>query len=193
VVSLFLKSLEERILVVDGAMGTSVFTHDLSIDSDYRGCENCPEILNDSRPDVVEQIHHRFLEVGADCIETNTFGANKIVLAEFQLEDRTRELNRRAAEIARRAVEKFNQPDAPRFVLGSMGPGTKLPSLGHTTFDCLQDSYTEQARGLLDGGVDAFIIETSQDILQAKSASLRRDRCDARKGSRSSHHLPDHD
>ncbi|MFQ5501687.1 MAG: homocysteine S-methyltransferase family protein, partial [Phycisphaerae bacterium] len=166
----FIKCLEERILVVDGAMGTSVYAHDLSVEADYRGCENCPEILNDSRPDVVEQIHHRFLEVGADCIETNTFGANKIVLGEFQLEDRTRELNRLAAEIARRAVEKFSLPNAPRFVLGSMGPGTKLPSLGHATFDVLWDSYAEQARGLLDGGVDAFIIETCQDILQAKTA-----------------------
>ncbi|MFQ5411339.1 MAG: homocysteine S-methyltransferase family protein, partial [Phycisphaerae bacterium] len=130
--SLFLKSLEDRILVVDGAMGTSVYAHDLSVEADYRGCENCPEIVNESRPDVIEQIHHRFLEVGADCIETNTFGANKIVLGEFHLEDRTRELNRRAVEIARRAAEQFSRPDAPRFILGSMGPGTKLPSLGHT-------------------------------------------------------------
>ena len=174
--SLFLESLRDRILVVDGAMGTSVYAHDLSVEADYRGCENCPEILIESRPDVIENIHTRFLDVGADCIETNTFGANKIVLAEFDLQDRTYALNKRAAEIARGCVERFvgggrgrGRPGS-RFVLGSMGPGTKLPSLGQTTFDILEDSYREQARGLLDGGVDAFIIETCQDILQAKSA-----------------------
>ena len=177
--SAFLESLKDRILIVDGAMGTSVFAHDLSVEADYRGCENCPEILIESRPDVIESIHTRFLEAGADCIETNTFGGNKIVLAEFDLQDRTYALNKSAAEIARRAVDKFNQSDrgrgrpgsqGQRFVLGSMGPGTKLPSLGQTTFDILEDSYREQARGLLDGGVDAFIIETCQDILQAKAA-----------------------
>ena len=174
--SALLESLKDRILVIDGAMGTSVFAHDLSIEADYRGCENCPEILNDSRPDVIESIHTRFLEVGADCIETNTFGANKIVLAEFDLQDRTYALNKSAAEIARRAVDKFVKSHRSegsfnrRFVLGSMGPGTKLPSLGHTTFDVLEGSYGEQARGLLDGGVDALIIETCQDILQAKAA-----------------------
>lgn len=168
--SLFLKCLKDRVLVVDGAMGTSVYARELSLDSDYRGCENCPEIITESRPDVIEEIHDSFLEIGADCIETNTFGANKIVLSEFDLTDQTYALNKKSAEIARRSVEKFAKPDAPRFVLGSMGPGTKLPSLGHTTFDVLEDSYAEQARGLLDGGVDAIIIETCQDILQAKTA-----------------------
>ncbi len=162
--------MAEHIVVIDGAMGTSLYAHDLSIDGDYRGCENCPEVLIESRPDVVESVHVSFLEAGVDAIETNTFGANKIVLAEFDMADRTRALNQSAARIARRCADRFARPDHPRFVLGSMGPGTKLPSLGHTTFDVLEDSYAEQARGLLDGGVDALIIETCQDLLQAKSA-----------------------
>jgi 5-methyltetrahydrofolate--homocysteine methyltransferase len=165
-----LKSLDQRILVLDGAMGTSLYAHDLTIDGDYRGCENCTEILVDSRPDVVESVHTSFLEVGVDCIETDTFGANKIVLAEFDLVDQTYSLNKTAAEIARRCADRFSTPERPRFVIGSMGPGTKLPSLGHTTFDVLEDSYAEQVRGLLDGGVDALLIETSQDVLQAKAA-----------------------
>jgi 5-methyltetrahydrofolate--homocysteine methyltransferase len=162
--------MRQRVVVQDGAAGTSVYARELSLDADYRGCENCPEIINDSRPDVIEDIHAEFLHVGCDAVETNTFGANKIVLAEFNLQDRTYELNKKAAENARRARDKFTKPDAPRFVIGSMGPGTKLPTLGHTTFDILEDSYFEQARGLLDGGVDALSVETCQDILQAKSA-----------------------
>ncbi|MCB9858489.1 MAG: methionine synthase [Phycisphaerales bacterium] len=166
----FLKALSQRVLVVDGAMGTSVFAHELSLESDFRGCENCTEIITDTRPDVLETIHRSFLDVGADCIETNTFGANKIVLAEFDLTAQTYVLNKSAAQIARRVADEYSTPDKPRFVLGSMGPGTKLPSLGHATYDALEDSYAEQARGLIDGGIDAFVIETCQDILQAKSA-----------------------
>ena len=162
--------LRDRVLVIDGAMGTTIHAHDLSLEKDYRGCENCSEILNESRPDVIESVHHSFLGAGVDCIETNTFSANKIVLDEFGLRDRAYALNRAGAEIARRAADAFATPDRPRFVLGSIGPGTKLPSLGHTTFDLLEDSYAEQARGLLDGGVDAFIMETCQDLLQAKAA-----------------------
>lgn len=166
----FLSHLENRILVGDGAMGTSIHAHDLSLDADYRGLENCAEILVESRPDVIEDIHASFLRVGADCIETDTFGGSKLTLAEFGLQDRTYELNQRAAQIARRCADGFTTPTKPRFVLGSMGPGTKLPSLGHVTFDALEESYGEQARGLLDGGCDALIIETCQDILQAKAA-----------------------
>ncbi len=180
--SLFLRTLQDRVLIIDGAMGTGVYARELSLEQDYRGCENCPEIITETRPDVIEEIHRSFLQVGADCIETNTFGANKIVLGEFGLADQTYALNRQAAEIARRCADEYGRGGAaaggaasgrtggPRFVLGSMGPGTKLPSLGHTTFDVLEDSYGEQARGLLDGGVDAFIIETCQDLLQAKAA-----------------------
>ena len=159
-----------RVVVIDGAMGTSIFSRELSIDGDYRGCENCTDIITDTRPEVIEDIHASFLRVGCDCIETNTFGANKIVLAEFGLADQTYTLNKKSAEIARRAADRFSTAESPRFVLGSMGPGTRLPTLGHTTFDILEDSYAEQARGLLDGGADALIIETCQDLLQAKSA-----------------------
>ncbi len=162
--------LKERILVLDGAMGTSILALNLSLEEDFHGHENCSEILNEFRPDVIEGIHNSFLEVGADCIETNTLGANKIVLREFGIEEQTYALNKEAARIARRCADAFATAQRPRFVLGSIGPGTKLPSLGDTTFDILEDSYTEQARGLLDGGIDAFIIETCQDLLQAKSA-----------------------
>ncbi len=162
--------MAERVVVLDGAMGTSVYARELSLEADYRGCENCPEVVNESRPDVIEDIHASFLKVGVDAVETNTFGGNKVVLAEFGLADRTYAINKAAAEIARRAADKFSTPDKPRFVLGSMGPGTKLPTLGHTTFDVLEDSYAEQARGLLAGAADALIIETCQDILQAKAA-----------------------
>ncbi|MFH1417386.1 MAG: methionine synthase [Planctomycetota bacterium] len=168
--SQLLDALKDRVVVIDGAMGTSVYAHELSLEYDYSGCENCPEILVETRPDVIKSIHDSFLAVGVDCIETDTFGANKGVLAEFGLEERTYLLNKAAAELARRCADKFSTPEQPRFVLGAMGPGTKLPSLGHTTFDILEDSYTEQARGLLDGGADALIVETCQDILQAKAA-----------------------
>jgi 5-methyltetrahydrofolate--homocysteine methyltransferase len=164
----FLKVLNERILVLDGAMGTSVHAFDLPL-SDYRGLENCTEILCLTRPDVIGEIHRRFLEAGCDAVETNTFGANRIVLAEFGLADQTRELNRKAVDIAREACGRFSTDDHPRFVIGSIGPGTKLPSLRQTTFDNLHESYAEQIRGLMDGGVDALLFETCQDILQVKT------------------------
>lgn len=167
--SLFRQVLNDRVLVFDGAMGTSVHSFDLPL-SDFLGLENCTEILSRTRPDVIGEIHERFLRIGCDAVETNTFGANKIVLAEFGLVDQTRELNRLSAEIARRACDKYSRPDHPRFVIGSMGPGTKLVSLRQTTFDVLEDSYAEQARGLLDGGADVILIETAQDILQCKAA-----------------------
>ncbi|MFQ5423674.1 MAG: methionine synthase [Phycisphaerae bacterium] len=168
--SLFLNCLNDRVLIIDGAMGTSVFARSLTVERDYRGCENCPEVLLETRPDVIEEIHREFLKVGVDCIETNTFGANTLVLSEFGLQDRTYALNHTAARIARCCADAFATSGAPRFVLGSMGPGTKLPTLGHTTFDLLADSYAEQCRGLIDGGVDALIVETCQDVLQAKAA-----------------------
>ncbi len=167
--SAFLRLLDERVVILDGAMGTSVYAHNLPLE-DFHGHENCPEALLISRHDVIEDIHASFLRVGADAVETNTFGGNKIVLAEFGLADRTYEFNKTAAQIARRACDGFSTTQRPRFVLGSMGPGTKLPSLGQTTFAVLEDSYAEQARGLIDGGADALIIETCQDLLQAKAA-----------------------
>jgi len=166
----FLQALSQRVLVIDGAMGTSVYARTLSIDEDFCGHENCPEALLIRRGDVIEDIHADFLRVGCDAVETDTFGANKVVFAEFDLVAQTYELNKKAAAIARKAADGFSTREKPRFVLGSMGPGTRLPSLGHTTFAVLEDSYAEQARGLLDGGVDAFIIETCQDLLQTKSA-----------------------
>jgi len=152
-------------------MGTTVHKLDLPL-SDYNGLENCTEVINLTRPDVIRDIHRSFLAVGCDAVMTNTLGANKIVLAEFGLTDQTRQINRRAAEIARAACGDFVKPAQPRFVVGSIGPGTRLPSLGQTTWDLLVDSYAEQVRGLLDGGVDAVLVETCQDILQAKSAII---------------------
>jgi len=179
----FLRALEERVLVFDGAMGTNVHRYELPL-SDYNGLENCTEILNLTRPDVIREIHSSFLQVGCDAIETNTFGANKIVFAEFGLVDRVYEVNRRAAEIAREAAAECSTPERPRFVVGSMGPGTKLPSLRHTTWNVLQESYAEQAGGLLDGGVDVLLIETCQDILQAKAAIAGIERAMGEKGRR---------
>jgi 5-methyltetrahydrofolate--homocysteine methyltransferase len=168
--SRFAQLAARRVLVLDGAMGTSIFARDLSVERDYCGCENCTDILVRTRPDVIQEIHESFLLAGADCVETDSFGANKLVLGEFDLTPETRSLNKMAAEVARAACDKHSTSDKPRFVLGSMGPGTKLITLGNTHWDELFDSYREQARGLLDGGVDAFIIETCQDVLQVKCA-----------------------
>src|SRR5205823_268193 len=139
----FLEVLERRVLVFDGAMGTSVHSYNLPL-SDYLGLENCTEILCQTRPDVVGEIHRSFLRVGCDAVETNSFGTNKIVMAEFDLVEQVRELNRLAAQIARQVCDEFAAPDRPRFAIGSMGPGTKLVSLRQTTFDALEDSYAEQ-------------------------------------------------
>jgi 5-methyltetrahydrofolate--homocysteine methyltransferase len=158
-----------RVVVLDGAMGTGIQQRDVPAE-DYRGCENCSEVIVLSRPDVLTDIHRSFLSVGSDGVLTNTFGGSKLTLGEFELADRTREINRLAAQIARKACADFEKPDRPRFVIGSVGPGTKLPSLLQATWDRLLDGYTEQVRGLLDGGVDAILVETCQDILQAKCA-----------------------
>ncbi|MBI1336065.1 MAG: methionine synthase [Phycisphaera sp.] len=168
--SLFARHLEQRTLLFDGAMGTSIHNIELDLDKDYLGKENCTEVLVLTRPDVIQGIHESFLAVGADAVETDTFGANTIVLGEFDLQDRTREINRIAAEVARAACEKHSTGDKPRFVVGSIGPGTKLVTLGMTDYDTMFASYREQARGLIDGGVDVFLIETAQDILQVKCA-----------------------
>ncbi|MFG0329511.1 MAG: methionine synthase [Phycisphaerales bacterium] len=168
--SRFLEELARRVLVLDGAMGTSIHSYDLNLERDYLGCENCTDVVALSRPDVIQSIHESFLEVGADAVETDTFGANKLVLADFDLVDRTYELNKQAAEVARAACDKHSTNDKPRFVAGSMGPGTKLITLGQTSWEEMLDSYREQARGLIDGGVDFFLIETCQDLLQIKVA-----------------------
>ncbi|MFI4854492.1 MAG: homocysteine S-methyltransferase family protein, partial [Phycisphaerales bacterium JB065] len=168
--SAFGQALSERVLVLDGAMGTSIYSRDLSVEKDYCGCENCTDILVKTRPDVILEIHEEFLRAGADCIETDSFGSSKLVLAEFDIADECYELSKLAGEIGRQAADKYSTPEKPRFVLGSMGPGTKLVTLGNTDWDTMLDSYTEQARGLLDGGVDALLIETCQDLLQVKCA-----------------------
>ena len=166
----FLRELARRVLVFDGAMGTSIYARDLSVEHDYCGCENCTDILVRTRPDVIDEIHESFLAAGADVVETDTFGANLLVLAEFDIEGECFALNKRAAEIARAACAKFSTKDRQRFVAGSMGPGTKLVTLGNTDWRTMLSSYREQARGLIAGGVDAFIIETCQDLLQVKCA-----------------------
>jgi len=166
----FMQQMSKRVLVFDGAMGTSIHNLDLDLERDYLGRENCTEILIQTCPEAIQSIHESFLAVGADAVETDTFGANKLVFAEFDLVDQTYTLNKQAAEVARAACEKFSTSDKPRFVVGSMGPGTKLLTLGNTDWDTMLDSYREQARGLIDGGVDVMLIETAQDLLQVKCA-----------------------
>ncbi len=162
--------LLDRVLVADGAMGTQIQGANLTLE-DFGGQENCSEILNATRPDFIRRIHEAYLETGCHAVKTNTFGANKVVLAEFGLESRTRELNAAGVGLAREVCERqARRAGQPRFVLGSMGPGTKLVTLGHADYDLLVDSYTEQVRGLMDGGADALLIETCQDILQTKAA-----------------------
>ncbi len=165
-----LAHLAERVVLADGAMGTEAQARDLDLETDFLGCENCPEILNRSRPDVVRNIHIGYLEAGADAVETNTFGGSPLTLAEFDLEGEAFELNKRGAEIAREALDLFAGDGRTRFVLGSVGPGTKLPSLGHVDYQTLEDAFAVQCGGLVAGGADAVLIETSQDTLQLKAA-----------------------
>jgi 5-methyltetrahydrofolate--homocysteine methyltransferase len=167
--STFLDVLAERVVLADGAMGTMLQAANLVLD-DFGGLEGCNEILNDTRPDVVRGIHRAYFEAGADAVETNTFGANLPNLAEYGIADRIRELAHKGAALAREVADEVSTPDRPRFVLGSVGPGTKLPTLGHESFARLRDAYAECGRGLLSGGVDAVIIETCQDLLQVKAA-----------------------
>ncbi len=167
----FLDVLKQRVMVFDGGLGTQIFAANLTL-ADFNNLENCPEVLVLSRPDVIQNIHESYYAAGSDTVETDTFGASKIVLAEFGLQDQCREINQKAARLARNAADKFATPDRPRFVAGSIGPGTKAITLGNTTFDIMHDSYVEQVRGLLDGGVDAILIETCFDLLQAKVAVI---------------------
>ena len=167
----FLETLKGRIVVFDGAMGTNLHAQDLTVD-DYGGpqFEGCPEHLLISRPDAVEKVHAGFLEVGCDVVETDSFGGASIVLAEYGIADMAYELNLKAAQLAKRVASDFSTKERPRWVAGSMGPTTKLPTLGHITFKDMKASYAEQARGLLDGGADLLIVETCQDLLQTKAA-----------------------
>ncbi len=173
--SRFLDVLHERVMVADGAMGTMLQDAgergDLVFD-DFAGLEGCNEILNDTRPDVVADIHRAYFAAGADAVETNTFGANLPNLADYGIADRIRELAEKGARIAREVADEMSGPDRPRFVLGSVGPGTKLPTLGHESYARLRDAYTECGRGLIAGGSDALVVETCQDLLQVKAAVL---------------------
>ncbi|MGB7160254.1 MAG: homocysteine S-methyltransferase family protein [Tepidisphaeraceae bacterium] len=164
----FLELARRRVVVLDGAMGSNLQTRPLDLHRDWMGHENISEVLNFSRPDVIQEIHEAFLDVGCDAVETNTFGANKIVMAEADMLDRVFENNVAAAQIARRACDRFETPEKPKYVVGSIGPGTKLITLGQTTWETMFDSYREQVRGLLAGGVDVLLIETQQDMLAVK-------------------------
>ena len=152
-------------------MGTMLQASDATVE-DFDGYEGCNEILNVTRPDIVTGVHEAYLDAGADCVTTNSFGANLGNLGEYGIADRIVELSEASARLARAAADRWATPDRPRWVLGSMGPGTKLPTLGHTTFRELRDTYQANAEGLLRGGADALIIETCQDLLQAKAAII---------------------
>jgi 5-methyltetrahydrofolate--homocysteine methyltransferase len=164
-----LEALRSRVLVIDGAMGTSVHARELDLETDYQGLENCIEIINITRPDVIRDIHREFLAVGCDAVETNTFGGMEHVLAEYGLEDRVDEINEAAARIAREVADEHSTPERPRFVLGSMGPGTKLATLDQIDYATLRASYGRQALALARAGIDAFCIETVQDPLHCKA------------------------
>jgi 5-methyltetrahydrofolate--homocysteine methyltransferase len=178
-----LDALSSRVVVADGAMGTALQAHDLSLD-DFAGLEGCNEILNVTRPDVVRGVHRGYLEAGSDAVETNTFGANLANLGEYGIAGRIFELAEVGARLAREVADEFATNERPRFVLGSVGPGTKLPTLGHAPYATLRDAYYDEVRGLLAGGVDAVIVETTQDILQTKASIIAAHRAMAEAGHR---------
>jgi 5-methyltetrahydrofolate--homocysteine methyltransferase len=165
----FLHTVQERVVVYDGAMGTSIQSRNPSVD-DFWSKEGCNELLVLSRPDIIKDIHASFLSVGCDVVETDTFGATRVVLGEYDLQDKVAEINMAAAKLAKAVAQQFSTPDQPRFVAGSIGPTTKLPSLGHIKFDDMVAGYVEQASALMEGGVDVLLVETCQDLLQAKAA-----------------------
>jgi len=180
-----LDTLRRRVVIGDGAMGTMLQAADLTLD-DFRGLEGCNEILNETRPDVLRGIHRAYFEAGADAVETNTFGCNLSNLGDYDIADRIRDLSERGTRLAREVADEMGpSPDGtPRYVLGSMGPGTKLPTLGHAPYAALRDAYVESALGMLDGGADAILIETCQDLLQVKAAVTGSKRAMERAGRR---------
>lgn len=164
------EALATRVVVADGAMGTMLQAQDPTLE-DFENLEGCNEILNITRPDIVRSVHEEYFAVGVDCVETNTFGANHSAANEYEIAHRIHELSESGARIAREVADEFAAKDGrQRWVLGSIGPGTKLPSLGHITYDVLRDGYQQNAEGLLAGGSDALIVETTQDLLQTKSS-----------------------
>jgi 5-methyltetrahydrofolate--homocysteine methyltransferase len=162
--------LADRVLLCDGAMGTQMQARHLHVEHDYHGHENCTDILVETRPDLVRSIHLGYLQAGADLTKTNSFGASPVTLGEFGIAEKAFAINKRSAELAREAIEEVKCDGRDRFVLGSLGPGTRLPSLGHIDYQTLEDALTVQCRGLVAGGVDAILIETCQDPLQIKAA-----------------------
>ncbi|MFB9389446.1 methionine synthase [Streptomyces coeruleoprunus] len=166
------EALATRVVVADGAMGTMLQAQDPTLE-DFQNLEGCNEILNVTRPDIVRSVHEAYFAAGVDCVETNTFGANLSALGEYDVAERITELSEAGARIAREAADAFTaSTGSQRWVLGSMGPGTKLPTLGHTTYPAIRDAYQQNAEGLLAGGADALLVETTQDLLQTKAAVI---------------------
>ncbi|MFD9109577.1 methionine synthase [Streptomyces bottropensis] len=166
------EALATRVVVADGAMGTMLQAQDPTLE-DFEQLEGCNEVLNATRPDIVRSVHSAYFDAGVDCVETNTFGANLTALGEYDIPERTAELSEAGARIARETADEFAARDGrPRWVLGSIGPGTKLPTLGHTTFTAIRDAYQQNAEGLLAGGADALLVETTQDLLQTKASVI---------------------
>ncbi|WP_030542148.1 methionine synthase [Streptomyces albus] len=166
------EALATRVVVADGAMGTMLQAQEPTLE-DFEQLEGCNEILNVTRPDIVRSVHEAYFAAGVDCVETNTFGANHAALAEYDIPGRVFELSEAGVRIARETADAFTAGDGrPRWVLGSMGPGTKLPTLGHAPYDVLRDAYQRNAEGMIAGGADALLVETTQDLLQTKAAVI---------------------
>ncbi|HFC03837.1 MAG TPA: methionine synthase, partial [Nitratifractor salsuginis] len=179
--------ITERYLVIDGAMGTQIQSLEVPdaawLDEAGVSQEGCNELLNATAPDLIRRIHTRYAMAGADMIKTNTFGAMPWVLEEYGLRHRAYELSRKGAELVKEVCEEYGTLEQPRFVLGSIGPGTKLPSLGHIDYEEMYEGYLETARGLIDGGCDVFLLETCQDPLQIKAALHACEAANAEKGA----------
>ncbi|MEU8965063.1 methionine synthase [Streptomyces sp. NPDC048491] len=166
------EALATRVVVADGAMGTMLQAQDPTLE-DFQDLEGCNEVLNVTRPDIVRTVHEAYFAVGVDCVETNTFGANHTAMSEYDIPERVHELSEAGARIAREVADEFTASTGQqRWVLGSIGPGTKLPTLGHIGYPTLRDGFQANAEGLIAGGADALIVETTQDLLQTKSAIL---------------------
>ncbi|MER6474644.1 homocysteine S-methyltransferase family protein, partial [Streptomyces collinus] len=166
------EALASRVVVADGAMGTMLQAQEPTLE-DFEQLEGCNEILNLTRPDIVRSVHEAYFAVGVDCVETNTFGANHSALGEYDIAERVHELSEAGARVAREAADAFTAGDGRlRWVLGSMGPGTKLPTLGHIGYATIRDGFQANAEGLLGGGADALLVETTQDLLQTKAAVI---------------------
>ncbi len=166
------EALATRVVVADGAMGTMLQAQEPTLD-DFQQLEGCNEILNLTRPDIVRSVHEAYFAVGVDCVETNTFGANHSALGEYDISGRVHELSAAGARLARESADAFTARDGrPRWVLGSMGPGTKLPTLGHIGYATIRDGFQANAEGLIEGGADALLVETTQDLLQTKASVI---------------------